>query len=68
MTGEPLPGLLDCKGVMREMGVTRGTAESLMRACDKIIVGRRIFARRDHLAAEVERRTVNASGFPKRAA
>lgn len=60
-----LPQLLDCKGVMAELGVTRGVAESLMRTCDKIIVGRRVFVTREHVAAELKDRTVNARGFKK---
>lgn len=51
-----LPKLLDCRGVMDELGVKRAVAESLMRAIPKIRVGRRVFVTRNEILAELERR------------
>lgn len=48
--------LVDCAGIMRELGVARATAENLMRAIPKIQIGRRVFVKRTDLEAEVERR------------
>jgi hypothetical protein len=63
---QPLPALLDTKVVMRELGVTRGVAESLMRECPKVIVGRRVFVKREDVAAVIRARTVEAGAFPVR--
>jgi len=60
-----LPRLLDCKGVMRELGVTRGVAESVMRRCEKVIIGRRVFVRHADVAAALEQATVTPDGFRK---
>ena len=62
---EPLPRLLDCKQLMAELGVTRGVAESLMRSCDKIVIGRRVFVVRGEIATEIERRRTNPAGFKR---
>ena len=51
-----LPKLLDCRGVMDELGVKRAVAESLMREIPKIRVGRRVFVKREEIVAELERR------------
>lgn len=60
-----LPRLLDCKAVMRELGVTRGVAESFMRDCEKIRKGRRVFVTLEDLRAAIEASRVTAAGFPK---
>ena len=53
---DTLPRLLDCAALMKELGVKRATAESLMRAVPKIRVGRKVFISRDDLKAELDRR------------
>jgi len=51
--GEPLPALIDCKGIMEELGVKRSAAEAIMRQVPKITIEghRKVFVRR----ADVER-------------
>jgi hypothetical protein len=51
-----LDALIDCKGIMDELGVKRATAEELMRAIPKVRIGRRVFVERKDLDAEIERR------------
>lgn len=48
---EPLPELLDCRGIMRETGLTRASAEKLMRAVpvQKIPGSRKLLVRRADL-------------------
>lgn len=48
--------LIDCRGIMEEKGLKRGTAEELMRAIPKVRIGRRVFVERRDLDAEIERR------------
>lgn len=48
--------LIDCAGIMRELGMARASAENLMRSIPKIKVGRRVFVKRSDLDAELERR------------
>ena len=45
---EPLPALLDCRGIMLELGVKRATAEAIMRAVPTLEIPglRKSFARR----------------------
>lgn len=51
-----LDALIDCRGIMDELGVKRATAEELMRAIPKVRIGRRVFVERKDLDAEIERR------------
>jgi hypothetical protein len=57
---EPLPELLDAKGVQTELGVTRAVAEKLMRKLPLIVFEdvRKVYVRRDDVAALVEASTV----------
>ena len=49
----PLPALIDCRGLMDELGVKRAVAEAIMRQLPKIKIEgvRKVFVRR----ADVER-------------
>jgi hypothetical protein len=53
MVTDKLPQLLDCRGLMDELGVKRATAETIMRALPTVQVPglRKVFVRR----ADVER-------------
>jgi hypothetical protein len=48
---EPLPALLDCKGVMSELGITRAAAEAIMRRLPIVTVPglRKVYVRRDEV-------------------
>ena len=46
-----LPALIDCRGLMSELGVKRATAETIMQHLPKTTIGRRKFV----LKADVER-------------
>jgi hypothetical protein len=50
---EPLPQLLDAKGLQAELGVTRAAAEAIMRRLPKVEIDglRKVFVKR----ADVER-------------
>lgn len=61
-----LPQLLDCKGVMAELGVTRGVAESLMRDCDKYPIGRRVFVARADVARALDERRTDPQGHKRK--
>jgi len=51
--GEPLPALIDCKGIMEELGIKRAAAEAIMRQLPKTTIDghRRVYVYR----ADVER-------------
>jgi hypothetical protein len=54
-----LPGLIDCAGIVRELGVKRATAERIMRHCSaKVPLGRRVFVYRDEVARVIREREV----------
>jgi hypothetical protein len=55
-----LPELLDAKGLMGELGVTRAVAEKVMRQLPIVTFPdvRKVYVRRDHLAAYLETRTL----------
>lgn len=63
---EPLPQLLDCKALQEELGVKRATAEAIMRRLP--VVGfeglRKVFVRRDDVAAYIETRTFSNHEVP----
>jgi hypothetical protein len=44
-----LPRLIDCRGIMEELGVRRGSAEAIMRHLPKVEVEglRKVFVRRE---------------------
>lgn len=58
-----LPRLLDVRGIMAETGLKRGTAESIMRELEKYVIGRRVFVKREHALAELEKRKVRKDGI-----
>lgn len=57
-----LPRLIDCAGIMRELGVKRGVAEAYMRRLPKVTVpgNRRVFVKRADLARLLDEHTVAA--------
>ena len=56
---EPLPRLVDCKGIQEELGVKRATAEAIMRALPKVTVAdhRKVFVRREDVQRYLDERT-----------
>jgi hypothetical protein len=63
---EPLPELLDAKNVQTELGVTRAVAEKVMRQLPIVTFPdvRKVYVRRDHLAAYLEARTFTKDEVP----
>lgn len=59
MTGSPLPRLLDCAGVQRELGVKRVAAEAIMRDLPKFSPPgvRKVYVRREDVLAYIEEHT-----------
>lgn len=56
---QPLPRLIDCKGIQEELGVKRATAELFMRRCEtKLKVGRRVYVYRDDVLRAVREHEV----------
>jgi hypothetical protein len=55
----PLPQLLDCKGLMAELGIKRASAEAIMRRVDivKIEGLDKTFVKRSDVLAYLEART-----------
>jgi hypothetical protein len=51
--------LVDCKGIQRELGVTRAAAEAIMRRLDTVQIEdlRKVYVRRSDVLAYVEART-----------
>jgi hypothetical protein len=60
---EPLPELLDVKGVQTELGVTRAAAEAIVRQCDVIAVAglRKTYVKRNDVL-ELLRRSTYSKG------
>jgi hypothetical protein len=58
-TTEPLPALLDCKGLQRELGVTRAAAEAIMRRLDAVQIEglRKTYVKRSDVERYLEART-----------
>jgi hypothetical protein len=56
---EPLPQLLDCNGLMKELGVKRATAEAIMRAVPTVTIEghRKVFVRRPDVERYLKKRT-----------
>jgi hypothetical protein len=63
---ERLPELLDAKDVQAELGVTRAVAEKVMRQLPIVTFPdvRKVYVRRDHLAAYLESRTFAKTEIP----
>ena len=64
---QPLPQLLDVRGLMNELGVKRGVAESIMQKLPKFKEGRRVFVRRADVDRYISDNTVDAAGFRRTA-
>jgi len=58
----PLPTLIDCSGIMRELGVKRATAEAIMRRLPKVQVPghRKVFVLRADLVRLLDEWTMAA--------
>lgn len=54
-----LPGLIDCSGIMGELGVTRAAAEKIMRSLPLVNFPglRKVYVRRDDLARLIDSNT-----------
>lgn len=54
-----LPELVDCKALQIELGVTRATAEAVMRKVPKVVIPglRKVFVRRADVAAYLDSHT-----------
>jgi hypothetical protein len=63
---EPLPELLDAKRLRAELGVTRATAEALMRRLPVVQIEglRKVFVRRSDVARYLEERTFEKGQVP----
>jgi hypothetical protein len=61
-----LPELLDAKDLQAELGVTRAVAEKVMRQLPVVTFPdvRKVYVRRDHLAAYLEARTFAKNEVP----
>jgi hypothetical protein len=55
----PLTELVDCRAIMREVGVSRRTAEAMMRNCPVVTIDglRRVFVQREDVQRYLESRT-----------
>jgi hypothetical protein len=63
---EPLPELLDAKGLQAELGVTRAAAEAVMRRLPAVQIEelRKVYVRRSDVAAYIEARTFSKDQVP----
>jgi hypothetical protein len=63
---EPLPELLDAKALQAELGVTRATAEALMRKLPTVTIEglRKVYVRRSDVARYLEQRTFAKDEVP----
>jgi hypothetical protein len=63
---ERLPELLDCKGLQAELGVTRATAEAIMRKVPIVQIEglRKTYVRRPDVAAYLHARTFAKDQVP----
>lgn len=55
MSAPTLPRLLDRKQIAAELGVSITSAETVMRACEKVFIGRRVFVERREMDAYLKR-------------
>jgi hypothetical protein len=55
----PLTELIDCRGIMAEVGVSRRAAEAIMRACPLVTIDglRRTYVKREDVQRYLEGRT-----------
>lgn len=60
MTAKALPTLLDCRQLAERLNVKRATAETIMRSCPKITVGRRVYVTETAVAAYLKSRESDA--------
>ena len=62
----PLPGLLDCAGIMDELGVKRASAEAIIRQVPVVQIPdlRKTFVRRADVAALIEANTFKSDQVP----
>lgn len=62
----PLPQLLDAKNLAAELGITRAAAEAIMRQLPTVQVPdlRKVYVRRDHVLALLERCTFDKDQVP----
>jgi len=58
VSAEPLPALLDCRQLRGELGVSRAAAEAIMRRLPVVQIEdlRKVYVRREHVAAYLEAR------------
>ena len=63
---EPLPELLDAKGLQRELGVTRAAAEALMRKLPVVTIEglRKVYVRRADVASYLDEHTFAKTEVP----
>ena len=63
---EPLPELLDAKGLMAELGVTRAAAEAIMRRLPTVQIEglRKVYVRRSDVSRYLDARTFAKSEVP----
>ena len=63
---EPLPQLLDCKGLQAELSVSRASAEALMRRVPTVRIEglRKTFVRRSDVARYLEAHTFSKDEVP----
>ena len=63
---EQLPELLDARRLREELGVSRATAEAIMRKLPTVQLEdhRKVFVRRDHVAAYLHERTFAKDQVP----
>jgi hypothetical protein len=63
---EPLPQLLDCKALQGELGVSRASAEALMRRVPIVHIEglRKTFVRRDDVVRYLEQHTFGKDEVP----
>jgi hypothetical protein len=56
---DPLPRLLDCKGIQEELGCKRAFAEAVMRALPKVTAEdcRKVYVKRADVLRYIEERT-----------
>ncbi len=62
MSAQPLPQLLDARGLQTELGIKRGAADTLMRNVKRTRIGRRVYVDRDDVRLYLERHTESANG------
>lgn len=63
---EPLPGLLDCRSLRAELGVSRAAAEAIMRRLPVVQFEglRKTYVRRDDVARYLDERTFAKEQVP----